>query len=152
MANYEIINELKLKFGEELIIQQFTIDEMPTFWVVSDKMKKVLSFLKNDIGKPFKMLYDLTAVDERTRTKNEGFPKCDFSVVYHLTSFGRNQDIRVKVPLIGEFPSILSITDLWANANWYEREVFDMFGIKFERPSAPSKNFNANYLDWPSAS
>jgi NADH-quinone oxidoreductase subunit C/D len=132
MANYDIINELKLKFGEELIKQQFTIDEMPTFWVVSEKIKQVLSFLKNDIGKPYKMLYDLTAVDERTRTKNEGFPKCDFSIVYHLTSFGRNQDIRIKVPLIGEYPSTPSITNLWANANWYEREVFDMFGIKFE--------------------
>jgi NADH-quinone oxidoreductase subunit C/D len=132
MANYEIINELRQKFGEGLIQQQFTIDEMPTFWVVSDKINSVLSFLKNDIGKPYKMLYDLTAIDERTRTITEGFPKCDFSIVYHLTSFGRNQDIRVKVPLTGEYPTTPTITNLWANANWYEREVYDMFGIKFE--------------------
>jgi len=132
MANYEIINELQAKFGEGSIRQQVTVDEMPTFWVEANEIKQVLGFLKNDIGKPFKMLYDLTAVDERMRQYRDGIPVCDFSVVYHLTSFGRNQDIRVKVPLKGEYPSIPSITSLWENANWYEREAFDMFGIKFD--------------------
>ena len=132
MANYEIINELQAKFGEGSIRQQVTVDEMPTFWVEANEIKQVLGFLKNDIGKPFKMLYDLTAVDERMRQYRDGIPVCDFSVVYHLTSFGRNQDIRVKVPLKGEYPTIPSITSLWENANWYEREAFDMFGIKFD--------------------
>ena len=58
------------------------------------KLNKVLSFLKNEISKPYKMLYDLTAVDERIRQHRNGIPGCDFSIVYHLTSFGRNQDIQ----------------------------------------------------------
>jgi NADH-quinone oxidoreductase subunit C/D len=132
MPDYAIIHELKLKFGEGQIGQQLTVDEMPTIWVSAAEIKNVLSFLKNEIPKPFKMLYDLTAVDERMRQNRIGIPDCDFSIVYHLTSFGRNQDIRIKVPLKGEFPLTPSITSLWENANWYEREAFDMFGIKFD--------------------
>jgi NADH-quinone oxidoreductase subunit C/D len=132
MADYNIIKDLKVKFGEDSIKQQFASDEMPTVWVSSNQIKLVLLFLKNDVGKPYKMLYDLTSVDERTRKNNNDNPKCDFSIVYHLTSFGRNQDIRIKVPLTGEYPTIPSITDIWSNANWYEREVYDMFGIKFD--------------------
>jgi NADH-quinone oxidoreductase subunit C/D len=132
MANYDIINELQAKFGEGSVRQQITVDLMPTVWIPVNEIKQVLTFLKNEVGKPFKMLYDLTAVDERSRANREGIPDCDFSVVYHLTSFGRNLDIRVKVPLKGEYPSTPSITDIWANANWYEREAYDMFGIEFD--------------------
>jgi NADH-quinone oxidoreductase subunit C/D len=132
MNNYEIIQDLKNKFGDIQIKQQFTSDEMPTFWVSSEITQKVLLFLKNDVSRPYKMLYDLTSVDERTRKNKSDIPVCDFSMVYHLTSFGRNQDIRIKVPLQGEFPKVPSITNIWKNANWYEREVFDMFGITFD--------------------
>jgi len=132
MPNYEIIKELKTRFGETNIRQQITADEIPTIWVSSLEIKPVLTYLKNETARPFKMLYDLTAVDERQRVHHDGFPESDFTIVYHLTSFGRNIDIRVKVPLKGEYPSIESINDIWKNANWYEREVFDMFGIRFE--------------------
>ncbi len=59
-------------------------------------------------------------------------PRADFTVVYYLLSFERNTFIRLKVALQGEYPSAPSITSLWLNASWYEREVFDMFGIKFD--------------------
>jgi NADH-quinone oxidoreductase subunit C/D len=52
-------------------------------------------------------------------------------VVYHLLSFERNEYIRIKVPLKRDQPRIDTITDLWPSANWYEREVWDMFGIRF---------------------
>jgi NADH-quinone oxidoreductase subunit C/D len=77
------------------------------------------------------MLYDLCGIDERKRIHRQGQPAGDFTVVYHLTSLERNQDIRLKVALTGEYPTITSITDIWTCANWYEREVFDMFGITF---------------------
>ena len=77
------------------------------------------------------MLYDLTAIDERTRTKRGDQPASDFTVVYHLTSFDRNQDIRIKVALNQADLNIPSLTTVWESANWYEREVFDMFGINF---------------------
>lgn len=132
MTNYDIINNLKTRFGEAAIQQQQTADNMPTVWVSAADIKAVMVYLKNEVSKPYKMLYDLTAVDERMRKIRNCIPDCSFSVVYHLTSFGRNEDIRVKVPLAGDYPSIPSISSLWENANWYEREAYDMFGIQFD--------------------
>jgi len=75
------------------------------------------------------MLYDLTAIDERARTHRNGQPACDFTVVYHLLSFDRNGYIRIKVPLKEADLHIPTVTGIWPAANWYEREVWDMFGI-----------------------
>lgn len=59
-----------------------------------------------------------------------------FEVIYHLHGFdmktgGNNKRLRVKCRVGGESPEIDSITSIWSGANWYEREVFDMFGISF---------------------
>jgi NADH-quinone oxidoreductase subunit C/D len=123
---------LKDRFGKALLASQATRDGMPTVWVSPAHVPEVLGYLKNEIAQPFKMLYDLTAIDERSRNHREGQPEADFSIVYQLLSFERNQDIRVKVPLKGEFPSLPSVTGVYDNANWYEREVWDMFGIEFK--------------------
>lgn len=132
MANSGIIDELKTKFGEREFIEQKTHDEFPTLWASKEKIVDVLRFLKIEISKPYRMLYDLTAIDERTRAGRREMPDSDFTVVYHLLSFDRNDDIRVKVALKGKYPSLPTITKLWSNANWYEREIYDMFGIKIE--------------------
>jgi NADH-quinone oxidoreductase subunit C/D len=78
------------------------------------------------------MLYDLSAIDERTRVHREGQPPSDFTVVYHLLSFDRNEYLRIKVALAVDRLSLASITSIWPAADWYEREVFDMFGIVFD--------------------
>ena len=70
-------------------------------------------------------------IDERSRKSNNGTSDYSFTLVYHLLSFDRNEDIRLKVGLKDEFPSHPSITALWPMANWYEREIYDMFGITF---------------------
>ncbi len=54
-----------------------------------------------------------------------------FEVVYHLHSLDRNQRLRVKCRLAGPNPEIDSVTAVWRSANWYEREVYDMFGVVF---------------------
>ena len=54
-----------------------------------------------------------------------------FEVVYHLHSIEKNQRLRLKCRLSGANPEIDSATGVWRGANWYEREVFDMFGIGF---------------------
>jgi len=100
-------------------------------WAPRQKVVEILRYLKNEVLARYPMLYDLTAIDERLHKSRHGLPPCDFSVVYHLLSFERNQDIRPKVPLDGEYPSTPSVTGIWPNANWYEREVWDMFGIEF---------------------
>ena len=131
-----VIEELQGVFGSEGITPQETKDSIPTVSISPDKLKDVLRHLKGDIDHPYEMLYDLTAIDERARTRTPDprmvRPDNDFTMVYHLMSFSRNEDIRLKVPLKGEYPSIGSIVDIWPAANWYEREVWDMFGIGFD--------------------
>ena len=127
-----ILHELKEKFGEELITPQITCDEIPTAWLPRVRAHEVLRYLKTAARQPYRMLYDLTAIDERNRVNRHGQPDSDFTVVYHLLSFERNSDVRLKIALQGEHPSIPTITDVWPMADWYEREIWDMFGIGVE--------------------
>jgi NADH-quinone oxidoreductase subunit C/D len=127
-----LISEITTGLGNLSFVQiQSTADGTLTVWAKSDQLKDLLKFLKNRIVQPFSMLYDLTAIDERRKLLKQDTPQSDFTIVYHLISFERNEDIRIKVPLTGEYPEAISITDIWPSANWYEREIFDMFGIKF---------------------
>ena len=132
MAHASIIADLKASFGEAILAVQPTKDSIPTVWVARDSVRDVLRHLKNAIERPYRMLYDLTAIDERVRVNRQGQPGTDFTVVYHLLSFERNDDIRIKVPLAEASLSLPSITDIWPSANWYEREVWDMFGVMFD--------------------
>ena len=131
-ANTRLTDQLRLKFGDLKFTEQQTRDEILTLWLPLDKLKEVLYYLKREIEQPFPLLYDLTAIDERTRQRNNGHSAYFFTLVYHLFSFERNSFIRIKLSLKEDYATAPSITSLWANANWYEREVFDMFGIKFE--------------------
>ncbi len=128
-----ISDDLNARFGSQTgFTWQLTKDETSTLWVDKNFLIPVLKYLKTGIVKPFRMLYDLTAIDERARESNPQQPESDFTVVCHLTSFERNEDIRIKVPLSENDLSIPTLTSVWESANWYEREVFDMFGIRFE--------------------
>ena len=111
---------------------QSTHDSITTLWISRQNLRAVLHYLKSQANPPYAMLFDLTAIDERQRTHRHRLPDSDFTVVYHLLSFDRNEDIRLKVALTEVGLSLPTITDLWPSANWYEREVWDMFGIVFE--------------------
>ncbi|HTX89172.1 MAG TPA: NADH-quinone oxidoreductase subunit C/D [Bacteroidales bacterium] len=133
MEKIPVSTLIKQKFGEAVIqSEQQTADETPTLWISQENIRKVLKHLKIEIPDPYNLLYDLSAIDERKRSRRSGQPASDFTLVYHLTSLGRNEDLRVKSPLTGEYPEALSISDFWPCANWYEREAFDMFGLTFK--------------------
>jgi len=127
-----LVEELTSRFGASVFTQQHTVDEVTTLWVLKEHITTVLHYLKHNLHEPFELLYDLCAIDERNQAKKNGSPSSDFTVVYHLLSFKRNCFIRLKVALLGNYPSIASVSALWSNADWYEREVYDMFGIHFE--------------------
>ena len=127
-----IIHELHERLGTGTVRPQDLADGIATCWVPPDKVPEALAFLKNDIERPYNLLYDISAIDERLREQGNGRPDCDLSLTYHLLSLDRNEDIRVRAPLSMDNLSIASIVSLWPNANWYEREVFDMFGITFD--------------------
>ncbi len=127
-----VADELRRQFGEEAVTEQATRDEVPTVWVDAGAVVDVLRFLKEGVDRPFRMLYDLTVIDERSRRRREGQPASDFTVLYHLLSFERNGDVRIKVALTQDKVALPTATGVWPAANWYEREAWDMFGVRFD--------------------
>ena len=96
--------------------------------IMADKAefaRKGIARGKSIVALEFEMLTDLTAVDYLPRTPR-------FEVVYHLFSPARGQRVRVKAPVPEEEASIASAVDLFPSANWMEREVWDLYGIRFE--------------------
>ena len=144
LSTPDVVRELISRFGDAGFVHQSTVDGIPTLWVPLNRLHEVLRYLKHEAAKPFKMLYDLTAIDERFRKHREGQPKSDFTVVYQLLSIERDLaaprkaagDVRIKVALIGPDsenpPHCPTVTAIYQNANWYEREVWDLFGIVFD--------------------
>lgn len=129
-----VVAEIESRFGSGgfLTAVQLTKDGIQTIWIEKNRLRETLRYLRSEIPRPFPMLFDLSATDERLRRHHEGLPIGTFTVFYHLFSFDRNQSIRIKVPLNGESLSLPSIVDLWPNADWYEREIYDMFGLRFD--------------------
>ncbi len=120
---------LSSQFGEDVQAVSPTSD-MLTFVVAENRLKDVLHYLKTAATPKFQRLDDLTAIDESARRQRGNFP--DYTMVYHLLSFDSASRVRLKVELQGQDPTTPSITDIWPSANWYEREVFDLMGIRFE--------------------
>jgi NADH-quinone oxidoreductase subunit C len=90
---------------------------------------ELLRLCRDDPALRFDMLMDLTAVDYLRYPGRESGAR--FEVVYHLYSVAENHRLRVKVPVEEDDPVVPSAVPLWAAANWFEREVWDMFGIRF---------------------
>ncbi|QJC38279.1 NADH-quinone oxidoreductase subunit C/D [Enterobacteriaceae endosymbiont of Donacia marginata] len=128
-----IINELNKKFNfEDFIIQNNFTNKMPlTIWIRPKDLIKFIKFFSK-IDNPYNMLYDMHGIDERLHfNKFNLMKKMDFSLFYYLISINRNSDIIIKIPLKENDLNINTITNFFKNANWYEREIWEMFGINF---------------------
>ena len=130
VAKQLIYTQLQQHFDQHSLRLQHSCCDTLTLWVSESDLKPFLLHLR-DGPLRYHMLFDLYALDERLRQHWDGQPTCDFSLVYQLMSVRQTCDIKLKVALWGDYPSTETITDLWPNANWYEREIWDMFGIKF---------------------
>lgn len=94
-------------------------------YVAREKAHDALAWLRDTPGQQFDYLTDVTAVEYRD-------PELPLEVVYQLRSLPRKADLRVKVALDKAGPlSVQSVWDLWKGADWLEREVYDMFGVRF---------------------
>ncbi len=113
---------LELKRHDCVLSQDVAFGEL-TVDVSLNKLVPFVEFLLNDSSCKFSTLVDITAVDHPGRAKR-------FDVVYHFLSMYTNQRIRLRVS-IREDEMVPSIIDVHPSANWFEREVFDMFGILF---------------------
>jgi NADH-quinone oxidoreductase subunit C len=87
-------------------------------------LREVMDVLRA-VPHDFAMLLDLTVVDFPDRTER-------FEIVYHLLSLSRNRRIRIKLSVGESNPAVASLTPVWKNADWLEREAYDMFGVTFE--------------------
>lgn len=120
------VTALYARFGEQSFIEQPIADGVPTLWTGRDRLLQALEHLKPE----FPMLLDLFGIDERQR-QHKPAPASDFSVVYHLFDPARSEELRLKVALADSDNRLPSCAGVWPNANWYEREAWDMFGIEF---------------------
>jgi NADH-quinone oxidoreductase subunit C len=102
---------------------RFDRDEM-TIHVGRAYIHEACALLKDDPGCPFNFLSDITCVDWYPAEPR-------FEVVYHLLSIPKKERVRLKVRLNSSSPAVESLTSIWAGANYFEREVFDLFGVRF---------------------
>jgi NADH-quinone oxidoreductase subunit C len=119
------LTKLKMAFGEGILeVHSFQGDD--TALIRPDLLVKVAHFLKTNPELDYNFLMDLTAVDYLKMKK-----KPRFEVVYHFFSLEKKNRVRIKVPVEESSPEVDSLVELWPGANWFEREVWDMFGIRF---------------------
>jgi NADH-quinone oxidoreductase subunit C len=101
---------------------KFDRDEL-TIYIERSSIREACSVLRDDRECPFNFLADVTCVD--------WYPKQPrFEIVYHLLSITRKERVRLKVRL-GDSPELDSVTSVWPAANYFEREVYDLFGVRF---------------------
>lgn len=91
----------------------------------AEGLVEVATWLRDNPELAFNMLSDVTAVDYLQRAPR-------FEVIYQLYSTTRKHRLRLRVPLDGDAPAVASLASVWLSANWGEREVWDMYGIRFE--------------------
>ncbi len=124
----------KEKFGDAISAVSEAHGEL-TLEVARADVRRVCLVLRDDRRFAFEQVVDVCGVDYLDYRKESAHgarlgPR--FAVVYHLLSVSRNQRLRLRVYLEDEFPLVDSVVDVWASANWFEREAFDLFGIVFE--------------------
>ncbi len=114
------VEALRQHFGAE---ERIFRDEV-TVLLPAEHIVEACRLLRDEHA--FDFLADLTAVDYWPQET----PR--FHVVYQLYSYPHNLSLRLRVPLNGNAPVLATVEGVYPNANWYEREVWDMFGIRFE--------------------
>ncbi len=117
------LQKIKESFEND-VIELDSPFQQDTVVLTPSALLAVAAFLKEDPELQYNYLMDLTAVDYWKR-------KPRFEVVYHFLSVANSFRLRLKVPVAEPAPKVDSLTSLWPSANWYEREVYDMFGIQF---------------------
>ncbi|ALI56381.1 NADH-quinone oxidoreductase subunit C [Celeribacter marinus] len=121
-ALQELAAHIELKRPDDVVSSEITFGEL-TVTVAASKIVDFVEFLKADATCKFSSLVDITAIDYPSRAQR-------FDVVYHFLSMYQNHRIRVRAA-VREDETIASIMPVHPSANWFEREVFDMFGIIF---------------------
>lgn len=146
--------QLRQRFGAKLQASRLAWDQVTLELKPADLLEVCLA-LRNEDAFRFTQLSDLCGIDylaygeadwETRETSSTGFSRgvskavyqdnrstpSRFAVVYHLLSVVHNRRLRLRCFIDSEMPRIDSVVSVWAAANWYEREAFDLFGIMFD--------------------
>lgn len=124
-----LTEKLTARFGDA-ILEHHQAADMPVFICKKEKILDILRFLRDDPDFDCNLLTDLTAVDYLKYPVQQ---RQRFAVVYLLHSLEHGHRLRLKVPVGMADLSVDSACELWKTANWLEREVWDMYGIKFNQ-------------------
>jgi NADH-quinone oxidoreductase subunit C len=119
-----LVKSLQEKFGTA-ILEANEINSQKVLTVEKNKLYEILSYLRNEANPNFNMLTDLTAVHWPERTDKP------FEIVYQIYALNEKYRLRIKVNLAEE-ETVKTVTGLWGAANWLEREVYDLFGVRFD--------------------
>ncbi len=122
MTTHDIHERLKARFGDD--VGPLTEPKIDPFCLVKkERIVEVCRFLKSEGGLDFDFLEDETAVDWPKRNVIE--------IVYHLLSYEHRHAIVLKVETDRAAPSVHTVEGVWKTANWFEREIYDLFGVDF---------------------
>ena len=148
-------SELREYFGDKIQTSKIATGQI-TLEVTPENLISVCTALRDEEKFSFEQLSDVCGVDylsygkadwETRDTTSTGFSRgvstgiyddpvrefpARFATVYHLLSVKHNKRLRVRCFVPGDPPKVSSVIDIWASANWFERETFDLFGILFE--------------------
>lgn len=124
MNTTEAVQQLRTKLGDAVIVQEVNFLGETTLEVRKENLIEVLSFFKNGTQPGYDVLMDLTGVDYLHPTKHT-------KVVYWLHNPTNYQRVRVIV-YVARDEALPTCIALWAGANWYERELYDLFGVPFD--------------------
>lgn len=119
-----VLDRLRRKFGDA-IIETSDDHGNETAVVERDRLTEIAEFLKTDRELQLDMPIDCTAVDWLGKRE----PR--FDVVYHFYSVRRRHRVRIKIRVSENDPTCPSLTPLWRGLNWFEREAWDLYGIRF---------------------
>ena len=140
MENQAIIDDLKIRFGKELLEVKEDSDIL-TFIVSASVIHELIGYLKQEESLQFNFLTDITGIHYPDEVLQLG-------VIYHLHNFKQNKRVRIKTFVSKNDPKVKSITDLFSGANWMERETFDFYGIQFEGHPNLKRILNVEYMDY----
>ncbi len=123
IAQENIISILKEKYEDQILLVE-TPYEFLTVSLKKEKIKEIIHYLYHHAGTKFQFLTTLFGVHYPDQN--------EIAIVYQLHNMRSNQRLRLKIYLSADKPTTPSITDIFAGANWMERETYDFFGVIFE--------------------
>ena len=121
MTPQQICDSLGQAFGEKLQHRTEFRGET-TYAIAASDLREIAKFCRDDLS--FDYLLDITSIDNFGEEPR-------FEVVYHLYSMPHSLHLRLKLKLSEEVGALDTISDMWSTADWHEREIYDMMGIKF---------------------